>query len=92
MYEKDKEKLNMKDIIGVDLSHILNNTKKPLKTIILDEYNNSSSYNDFFKKLHTKFGKIMLCEYLQPWIRDFMRALNFEQYFYMDWEISKEEI
>ena len=92
IYYEDKNKFNKKDIIGIDISEILSNINKPLKEIILNEYNNSISYRDFFNNLNIKFGRNMLCEYLQPWIQKFMIQLNFEQYFHMDWIIPIEEL
>jgi hypothetical protein len=92
IYYEDKNKFNKKDIIGVDISEILSNINKPLKEIILNEYNNSISYRDFFNNLNIKFGRNMSCEYLQPWIQKFMIQLNFEQYFHMDWIIPIEEL
>ena len=52
----------------------------------------SKNYKDFFKRLNTKFGRNMFCEYLQPWIRDFMSKLDLERYFFMEWEIPVKEI
>jgi hypothetical protein len=92
IYNQEKDKFNKKDIIGVDMLEILSKVKNLLKEIILDIYNISDSYNTFFSNLNKKFGKSMLCEYLQPWIKTFMIKMDFEQYFYMDWIIPVQEI
>ena len=93
LYKKDLEKLNHKDIY-IDIYDLLtgHNVKKPLKDIIVKEYDNSKNYKDFFTRLNNKFGRNMLCEYIQPWLRDFMRKLDLERYFYMEWEIPVNEI
>lgn len=94
MYIQDKEKLNKKVNEKIDLSDILEKAKvkKDLKEILLLEYNKSNSFKDFFSNLNKNFGKHMLCEYLQPWIREFMRAIDLERYFYMEWEIPVKKI
>jgi hypothetical protein len=93
LYKKDLDKLNYKNI-DIEISDILinNKVKLPLREIIIKEFEDSKNYKDFFKRLNTKFGRNMFCEYLQPWIRDFMSKLDLERYFFMEWEIPVKEI
>jgi hypothetical protein len=94
MFIQEKQKLFQKDCIGVDLSDILesNQVHTLLKQQLIKIYSESQHYSDFFKKIHEKYGMLMMCEIMQPWIRDFMRKLDFEKYFYMDWEITVETV
>jgi len=93
LYKKDLDKLNYKNI-DIEISDILikNKVKKPLKDIIIKEFEESINYKDFFSRLNKKFGRNMFCEYVQPWIRDFMSRLDLERYFFMEWEIPAKEI
>ena len=93
LYKKDLDKLNHKEI-DIEISDILikNKVKQPLREIIIKEFEDSNNFKDFFNKLNEKFGRSMLCEYLEPWIKDFMSKLDLERYFYMEWEIIIKEV